>query len=181
MAGLREYIAEKFKTAENIRKNQETYSRIRENLELSSSLSDLELQIHNSNERSAAVSVPDRSEDEVFHKLWEADFHTSRANVHAVYKAPKGLLKKKIHGLMQKIRDRKMKAKEYWHIKENSIKDLCTEWAAEIREEYNLSPKGYSSITVEKRLEAARRRDRAIEKATRFDPEKLRKPLRLAR
>lgn len=174
LSNLRKYIADKFTILEYIKRNQETYSRIKANLDLLDSLSDTELQIHNSNERGIAIHLesPSRSQDEVYQKLSDAYWQACRK----IYRAPTSLLQEKAERLLQKMRDRKMKEKEYLHLLETPQDVVIQGWAAEIRRERNLSPKGYSSQAAEDAMESAKRRSRAILEATKLDPEKLIKP-----
>ena len=106
-------------------------------------------------------------EDSVYRKLAEADWYARRKKVENLHCVPKNLLRDKIQGLMSRVLEGKIGQETYQHIDQTSIRDLCDEWGAEIREEHSLSPKGYSSITVEKALEACRRRDEGMARAVR--------------
>jgi hypothetical protein len=106
-------------------------------------------------------------EDPVYQKLQEADFYARRRKVENLHCVPKNLLRDKIQGLMSMVLGGNIGEEVYAHIEQTSIRDLCDEWGAEIREERGLSPKGYSSVTVEKALEACRRRDKGLARAVR--------------
>lgn len=174
MSKLKKYLSDKFIVLEDIQKNQEIYERIKANLDLLDSLSDSELQIHNNNEGGVAINIdsPSKSEDAVYKKLADAYWRTSGKWL----RAPASLLQEKIELLLQKLRDRKMKGREYRHLLETPQRALLEELAAEIRKEHNLSPKGYSSQAMEDAMEACERRAEAIKRATKLDPEKLIRP-----
>ncbi|MBW3001875.1 hypothetical protein KY338_01790 [Candidatus Woesearchaeota archaeon] len=111
---------------------------------------------------------PDKKiEDPVYCKLTEADLYARRKKVENLHCIPKKLLRDKIQGLMGRVLAGNMGEEVYQHIEQTSIRGLCDEWGAEIREEHGLSPKGYSSITAEKALEACRRRDKGLARAVR--------------
>jgi len=111
------------------------------------------------------AGLKERIEDHVYRKLEEADLYARRKKVENLHCVPQNLLRDKIQGFMGKVLDGNMGEKVYTHIDQTSIKDLCDEWGAEIREERGLSPKGYSSIAVEEALEACRRRDEGMRKS----------------